>query len=166
MSDALAALAPHFFQVAYVVREIAAAENWFERTLAAGPFTRLSNMPMAEGCEYRGGPVDAEMNIALAWFGRTQLELIEPVRGPSLYTEFIERHGPGLHHIAFLPPSFDASFEALRTAGLEVLAQGPVGEGNRFAYFDCEGPGCSVIELLDFDEATRSFLESLRSQAD
>ena len=166
MSAELSALAPHFFQVAYVVEEIAAAERWFESTLGTGAFTRPANVRMAEGCEYPGAPADPEPHRSPARRGRAEEDLIEPVRGRSLYTEFVDRHGPGLHHVAFLPPDFDASVEALQSAGLEVLARGPVGEGNRFAYFDCAGPGFSVIELLDFDEATRGFIQSLRERAD
>ena len=39
------------------------------------------------------------------------------------------------------------------------------GPGNRFAYFDCEAPGLSLIEILGFDAATRAAIEQMKQQA-
>jgi catechol 2,3-dioxygenase-like lactoylglutathione lyase family enzyme len=165
MSDVLADLAPHYFQVAYVVPDIEAAEAFFQRTMGVTKFTRLANIEMGEGCTFRGQPADYAAHLSLGWLGDTQLELIEHVRGESLYSEFLGSHGPGLHHIAFLVPDFDAAVDGLAGGGLELLARGSIGTGNQFAYFDCQGPGFSVVELLGFDEATIGFMEMLRQQS-
>jgi len=37
--------------------------------------------------------------IGISWIGDMQLELIEPVYGPTIYEAFIQKHGEGLHHI-------------------------------------------------------------------
>ena len=39
------------------------------------------------------------MKLALTWVGDTMWEVIEPVDGPSIYKEFLEEHGEGLHHV-------------------------------------------------------------------
>ena len=165
MSDVVAELAPHFFQVAFVVRDLEASEHWFQRLLGVPSFTRLNGICLGEGCEYRGQPSDSEANLSLGYLGDTQLELIEPVRGPSLYTEFLEKNNPGLHHVAFLVPDFEASVEALRSDGLALLCKGQLGPGSQFAYFDCESEGASVVELLGFDEATRGFMAALKAKS-
>ena len=41
MSDPVSRLAPYYFQVAYVVREIEAAENWFKQVMGV-PTERIS----------------------------------------------------------------------------------------------------------------------------
>ncbi len=50
-------------------------------------------------CTYRGRPADFVAHISFSYAGDTQLELIAPVTGESVYTEFLDRAGPGLHHI-------------------------------------------------------------------
>jgi len=155
------AIAPYFFQVAYVVRDLEAAEAWFERTLGVPSAFRMENVTFGADCSYRGCPYDAAVHISLGYLGQTQIELIQPVRGDSPYTEFLEQKGPGLHHLGFDVPDFAASLDALRKSGLELVAQGQLGPGSEFAYFDCEAHGTSLIEILGFDETTRGFMNQL-----
>jgi methylmalonyl-CoA/ethylmalonyl-CoA epimerase len=166
MSDAATAgLAPHFFQIAYVVRDIEASEAWFKQTMGVPIFTRLPNITLGENCEFRGKPADLSMHLSLGWLNGLQLELIQPVHGDSLYTEFLDAKGPGLHHVAFLVPDYDATLADLQSKGLELILKGQLTPGNEFAYFDCEGPGYSVVEILGFDEATIAFMDQLRQQS-
>lgn len=159
------ALAPYFFQVAYVVRDIAEAETRFQQWLGVPSWFRMDNMEFGADCSYRGRPSDSAAHLSVGWLRDTQVELIEALRGESLYREFLETKGPGLHHIAFDVPDFAATIAALSEAGLELLAKGRVGPGSEFAYFDCETAGASVVEILGFDDAIRSFMDSLRQQS-
>ncbi|KAA0239002.1 VOC family protein [bacterium] len=165
MSNAAAGLAPCFFQVAYVVRDLAAAEEWFQRVFGVRSFFRLQDVTVGAGCTFRGAPADFAMNLALGYMGDTQIELIEPVRGISPYSEFLASRGPGLHHIAFAVPDFPAAVASLKDEGLPVLAEGYFETGTHFAYFECEQAGASVVEILGFNEATRAFMESLRQSS-
>jgi len=162
---ALAGIASHFVQMGYVVRDLAAAEAWFQSVLGVPAWTRMENMTFGADCRYRGRPADYAAHLSVGYLGDTQIELIEPVRGESLYTEFLESRGPGLHHLAFDVPDFDETVAALGENGLELIAVGAVGPGSRFAYFDCESAQASVIEILDFDEGTRDFMEQLKQQS-
>jgi hypothetical protein len=40
-----------------------------------------------------------EFRIAITHVGNTEIELIQPVRGPMIYEEYLQRRGEGLHHI-------------------------------------------------------------------
>lgn len=40
-----------------------------------------------------------EFRIAITYVGATEIELIQPVRGPMIYEEYLQRRGEGLHHI-------------------------------------------------------------------
>jgi len=162
---ALDAIAPHFFQVAYVVRDIEAAEVWFQKILGVPLWTRMNNMSFGADCSYRGGPADYTVHLSLGYIGDTQIELIESVRGKNLYTEFLESKGPGLHHIAFDVPDFAATIAAFEENGIELLSKGQLGPGSQFAYFDCESSGTSVIEILGFDEGIRAFMTQLKKQS-
>lgn len=163
--EPIAALAPYFFQVAYVVRDIAEAEARFEQWLGVPVWFRMDNIEFGENCSYRGRESDSAAHLSVGWLRDTQIELIEPLRGESLYREFLDAKGPGLHHIAFDVPDFPATINALAGVGLEILAKGRVGPGSEFAYFDCETAGASVIEILGFDDAVRGFMNSLRQQS-
>ncbi len=156
------AIAPYFVQVGYVVRDLEAAETWFERTLGVPSLFRMENVTFGADCSYRGRPYDAAVHISLGYLGETQIELIQPVRGDSIYTEFLEQKGPGLHHLGFDVPDFAASLDVLRKTDLELVAQGQMGPGNEFAYFDCQAHGTSLIEILGFDEAMHGFMNQLK----
>ncbi len=162
---ALAALAPHFFQVAYVVRDLAAAEAWFQKLLGVPTWVRMENVAFAADCSYRGRPSDSAAHLSIGYLRGTQIELIEPTRGESLDSEYVATGKPGLHHIAFDVPDFPGTVAALREAGLELLAQGRVGPGSEFAYFDCASAGASVIEILGFDDGIRAFMRQLERQS-
>lgn len=158
-------LASHFFQVAYVVLDVAAAEVWFQNMLGVPSWFRMDNVEFGAACTFRGRPADSVAHLSIAYLRETQIELIEPVRGESLYAEFLESRGPGLHHVAFDVPDFSATVSALRDDGLEMLADGKIGEGTEFAYFDCDAIGASVIEILGFDPAIRAFMTQLKEQS-
>jgi methylmalonyl-CoA/ethylmalonyl-CoA epimerase len=158
-------LAPHFFQVAYVVRDLAEAEARFQQWLGVPSWFRMENMEFGGDCSFRGRPSDSAAHLSIGWLRDTQVELIEPLRGESLYQEFLDAKGPGLHHIAFDVPDFDATVAALSGAGLDLLAKGRVGPGSEFAYFDCETAGASVVEILGFDDAIKGFMNTLREQS-
>ncbi len=165
-STALDRLAPYFFQVAYVVPALGAAQDWFRRVMGVPYFLTMPNVVLGDTCRHRGRTANAEVHLALGYAGGTQIELIESVRGPSLYTEFLDQGRSGLHHTAFAVPDFDATIADLRAAGLESAADGYLDTGMRvdFAYFDCTAAGASVIEILGFDDAARGFMAELKTR--
>ena len=48
-----------------------------------------------------GKPVEGpfEFRIAITHVGDMEIELIQPVRGPMIYEDYLQRRGEGLHHI-------------------------------------------------------------------
>lgn len=162
MSDVTSTLAPYFYQLGYVVRDLAAAEEWFKRFMGVPQFGRMENVVMAPPCRYRGRPADLAMDLSLGYMHDTQIELIKPTRGTSIYTEFLETKGPGLHHIMFSVPDFRAAVSPLHAAGLESIQDGVLPSGVEFAYFDCEAAGASIIEIVCFDAATLAAMEQLK----
>jgi catechol 2,3-dioxygenase-like lactoylglutathione lyase family enzyme len=163
---ALEAVAPYFYQVSYVVRDMGASEAWFQKIFGVPTWVRMENVAFGADCSYRGRPADSAAHLSIGYMHDTQIELIEPVRGESLYAEFLESKGPGLHHLAFDVPDFPATVAALCESGLELLAKGQVGPGSEFAYFDCESAGASVIEVLGFDDGIRAFMAQLKQRSE
>lgn len=83
-----------------------------------------------------GEEADYSMKLSLGYIGDTMIELIEPMEGESIYTEHLEEHGEGLHHIACFtfddPESVVQEFE---DAGMPVIQSGNFG-GTPYWYFD------------------------------
>ena len=102
----------------------------------------------------RGEPASYEMNIAL-WGEGPQIELIEPVRGPSIYHEWLEEHGPGLHHIGVYVEDLGAGLAAMARDGHQPVqwgrGYGQKGDGG-FAYFDTRELFGIYTELIEIPE--------------
>jgi catechol 2,3-dioxygenase-like lactoylglutathione lyase family enzyme len=91
-----------------------------------------------------------------------QLELIEPRHGDSIYTEFLARSGPGLHHVCFEPPDFDAAVSAAQEQGIDIQQRGDMGGAMRFAYLDATFAGVPCIELAEIGPDMRAFYEQIK----
>jgi methylmalonyl-CoA/ethylmalonyl-CoA epimerase len=76
----------------------------------------------------------------------TLFELIEPVEGrKSLWADFLEAHGEGLHHIATRVTDVDGTAAKMVEQGGKILTSIP---GGWMAYVEIGGPGSIINELL------------------
>lgn len=57
--------------------------------------------------------------------GGTKIELLESLHDDSPVARFLEKRGPGLHHLAFRSDDAEADFQRLKEAGYRVLGDGP-----------------------------------------
>ena len=73
---------------------------------------------------YRGGRVWTRERIAVAQAGSLQLELLQPVDGPSIYADWLEEHGEGLSHLNFLVDDIDGVSAALAGDGFPCIQSG------------------------------------------
>lgn len=90
------------FQIAWVTRDLdRSLKAWVEH-LKVGPWRVYTfSDETVKGLKVGGEPVTEpfKFRIAISWIGDMEVELIEPVYGPMIYQEFIDRRGEGLHHI-------------------------------------------------------------------
>src|SRR5207245_8224289 len=73
--------------------------------------------------------------------GPIVVELLQPDEGPSIYKEWLDAHGEGLHHIAVMRPTpaeSDATEKHFAGMGANILMEGRIGETIRFYYLDPE----------------------------
>lgn len=128
---------PTVDQVAFVVEDLDDGMERFGSILGVSPWQVYRfEPPRLTDTTFRGRQREFSMALALADVGGTMFELIEPLTGESLYTEHLEDHGEGLHHIAcfgFTDP--DAVVEAFEDAGMPVIQSGNFA-GTEFWYFD------------------------------
>jgi catechol 2,3-dioxygenase-like lactoylglutathione lyase family enzyme len=136
-------------QVGLVVRDIA-------RSLAA--YSRVFGLPKPEviitdeqeiaHTRYRGEPTDARAKLAFFDMGQVNLELIEPIGGPSTWQEFLDEKGEGVHHIAFFVEDTDQVVAFLEGTGITVIQQGDY-TGGRYTYVDSAPALGVILELLE-----------------
>ena len=81
--------------------------------------------------------VEAEgVRVAMIPCGESKIELLEATTENSPIAKFIERRGPGLHHICFATDDIRADDAALRERGLRVLRDEPTrGAGGCWVQF-------------------------------
>ena len=154
-------------QVAWVVEDLGATETLLEGGFGSGPWTRMEGIEFGpDACTFRGRPADFAADISLSYVGDLQLELIRPVRGESIYTEFLGAHGSGLHHVCFETDDIAESVRAAEKAGLEVVQQGSMAGGEmEFAYVDGASAGVPYIELARIGPGMRAFFEQVKTPA-
>ncbi len=152
-------------QVAWVTDDLDATEGALSAMFGVSGWTRMPDIRFGpDACTYRGRPADFVADISLAYSGDLQLELIRPVSGASIYTEHLERHGPGLHHVCVEVDDMAGAVAAARAAGHEIVQEGSMGDGGmEFAYVDTAAAGASYVELARIGPEIRAFYDTLRS---
>lgn len=137
---------PEISQVAFVVEDIEDGMDRFGGVLGVGPWQIYHfEPPTLHDTTFRGEERDYSMTLALADVGETMIELIEPLEGESLYTEHLEEHGEGLHHVAcFAFDDPESVVEAFEAAGMPVVQSGVYDE-TPYWYFDAEDEMNGVV---------------------
>jgi catechol 2,3-dioxygenase-like lactoylglutathione lyase family enzyme len=99
---------------------------------------------------YRGESTAARAKLAFLDMGSVQLELIEPVGGPSTWQDFLDAHGEGVHHIAFQVKGMADQVMQLESRGMPLVQHGDY-TGGRYAYVDTVPQLKVILELLEND---------------
>lgn len=83
--------------------------------------------PNFDEIEFKKGDetIPMDLNILFAFSGNVQIELIEPKGGKdNIYTEHLEAHGGGLHHLGFYVSNYDEKVKVIEALGIPVLLMG------------------------------------------
>jgi methylmalonyl-CoA/ethylmalonyl-CoA epimerase len=82
--------------------------------------------------------------------GTSHVELIQPIDPEGSVARFLERRGPGFHHVAFAVDDLDAALAELRESGAELIDQRPrrgLG-GHMIAFIHPRAAGGVLTELV------------------
>lgn len=83
----------------------------------------------------------------------SRLELLEPTAADSPVGRFLERRGPGLHHIALAVPSLEAAVARLKEGGARILNEPRKGAGgHRYVFVHPESTGGVLLELIQAED--------------
>jgi catechol 2,3-dioxygenase-like lactoylglutathione lyase family enzyme len=149
-------------QIAWVTRDLDATEKALTILLGAKKWIRMPGVHFGpDACTYRGKPADFVADISLSYAGETQLELIAPVNGQSIYTDFLDRAGAGLHHICIEVEDVE---RALAERDAEAVQRGLMPGGMEFAYVSAEAAGVPYIEIAHIPPVIRAFFDHVKQE--
>lgn len=138
-------------QVGVVVRDLDQSMAALTAVFGIGPF-RVVECP-APGREqqqfYHGEPARFRTRQAFADLGTVELELIQPLEGKTIWSDFLAERGPGIHHIRFNVPDHQALSAYLQDQDIGKIQEGAgVREGSYWVNYDTEKRIGFIIEIL------------------
>ena len=91
------------------------------------------------------------VEAVLMGVGESHVELLRPLGADTAVGRFLERNGPGLHHVAYGTEDIDSALDAIRGAGLRLIDERPrTGIRNsRVAFVHPRSTGGVLTELVE-----------------
>ena len=89
--------------------------------------------------------------IASLPFGESEIELLAPLTPDGPIARFLERRGPGIHHVCYRVPDLDRALEACRRAGYRLIDEVPRtgAGGRRIAFVHPKATAGILLELTE-----------------
>lgn len=69
--------------------------------------------------------VEQGVRVAMLPIGESQIELLEPLSPNSPVGRFLEKRGPGIHHVAIRVPDIRAALVQLKEKGTRLIDETP-----------------------------------------
>lgn len=127
--------------IAIVVPELEGALDFWQHSLGL-PLEHQEELP------------EQETLIAMMPVGESEVELLEPTSETSGMAKFLDRRGPGLHHVCFEVDDIEATLADLKANGIRLINQEPVlgAGGRRIAFIHPKSASGVLVELVESQE--------------
>ena len=90
-----------------------------------------------------------KVHLAMLPAGESRIELLEASKSGSTIARFVEKRGPGLHHVAIRVRNFEEALLRLRAAGARLLNEPRQGAGGHtYVFVHPESAGGVLLELI------------------
>ncbi len=91
------------------------------------------------------------VRVAIIPCGSSRIELLEPTSSDSPVARFLDKRGPGMHHLCFRSDDVQSDDSRLRAAGVEVLRQEPTpgAQGAKVQFVHPRSSGGVLVELSE-----------------
>lgn len=152
-------------QVAYVVEDLdAAIDNW-AKVSGVGPFFLRRHVQYAE-MTYRDRPCRADVSLAFAFSGDTQIELIQQHNdAPSAYQDFVRRQGFGQQHLGVLTDDLAGDVARFGSRSVRVIQRQVNLAGIETVLLDTEFHPGAVLELIANGPALQASFNAMKAAA-
>jgi methylmalonyl-CoA/ethylmalonyl-CoA epimerase len=114
---------------------------------AVSLYSQRLGMPV----EHRETVEEQGVEAVLLGVGQSHVELLRPLGPDTAVGKFLERNGPGMHHVAYGTDDIESALEAARAAGLALIDEHPrTGiRGSRVAFVHPRSTGGVLTELVE-----------------
>jgi methylmalonyl-CoA/ethylmalonyl-CoA epimerase len=94
---------------------------------------------------------DEQALVAFIPAGDSEIELVKPTTADSGLARFLEKRGPGMHHICLEVDDIQGMLAQLRQKGVEVINETPkVGnDGRKYAFIHPKSAHGVLVELYE-----------------
>ncbi len=101
--------------------------------------------------EHRETVEEQGIEAVLLGVGEGHIELLRPLAAETPVGRFLDRNGPGLHHVAYETNDIQSALDAARAAGLRLIDEAPrTGIRNsRVAFLHPKSTGGVLTELVE-----------------
>jgi methylmalonyl-CoA/ethylmalonyl-CoA epimerase len=91
------------------------------------------------------------VEAVLLEIGEGHVELLSPLGSETAVGRFLEKRGPGIHHVAYQTEDIDSALESVRAAGLSLIDEEPrIGIRNsRVAFIHPKSTGGVLTEIVE-----------------
>lgn len=128
------------YQVSMMVRDLDAAKARFRALLGVEAWVDIGiDSAQMPDCRYYGKPVEHTARLSIGRRGGACFELVEPLDGPTIYRDALDRRGECVHHIMVTlapPQDFERAAQALADRSIVVGQSASIPGLMAFAYFD------------------------------
>lgn len=101
--------------------------------------------------EFREEVLSEQVRVVGLHAGDATIELLEPMSGNSAIGKYLEKRGPGLHHIAVEVTGLAELLPRMKAAGVRLLDEvpRPGAQGTQVAFIHPKGALGVLIELVE-----------------
>jgi methylmalonyl-CoA/ethylmalonyl-CoA epimerase len=101
--------------------------------------------------EHRETVEDQGVEAVLLGVGESHVELLRPLGADTAVGRFLDRNGPGLHHVAYATDDIRSALDAARAAGLRLIDEAPRQgiRNSRVAFVHPKSTGGVLTELVE-----------------
>ncbi len=101
---------------------------------------------------YRGRPAEFSIKVCFAKSGSMIWELMQPLSGPTIFQEYLDKHGDGLQHVAYDcgDRPWEERIAELGSRGFKLIQSGKWMGRNAFAFFETNDATGTIFETYYF----------------
>ena len=137
-------------QISLAVTDLDGLMERYHQAFGWAPWQVFDHVPpVHHATMLRGEPVHYALRGAEVYVGSVNFELLQPLEGPNLWSEFLDRRGPGIASIATMfhervdGDAVKAAFQ--ERYGIPVTMKADIGDHIEYYYLDTEARfGCLI----------------------
>jgi len=92
-----------------------------------------------------------QARIAFLPVGDSEIELVQPTTDDSGLRRYLEKRGPGMHHVCLQVDDIEAMLARLKARGIELINEAPrtSADGKKYAFIHPRSAGGVMVELYE-----------------